>query len=145
MGILVVTSRKPCKRTRVFCKELARAIEGASYLVRGKSSLEELLELAKSEKSKIIHVGDYKGNPGKLAVLDEDGTALISILIKGVVLKREQKEVPIAEGKQAIAEVLCSALGLKSGAIKQCNDILFFERGPAIRVRSCKFGSEARP
>lgn len=144
MAILITSSRKPCKRTRIFCKQLERALPEAFYVVRGKSSLEEMLELAKREKGKVIHVSDYKGNSGKFVVLDEEGEAKISILLRGVALREEQKEKISLAGEQNLADALCSALELKAGVIKQQGERIFFEHGPAMHVRSFKLGKEAR-
>ena len=62
--ILVTTSRKPSRNTRVFARSFSNLLPCSSYIARGKRSVESLFEYAVSKGfSKIAVVQDRKGNP----------------------------------------------------------------------------------
>jgi len=83
MGIVITTSRKPSQKTRSFVKDLGRVLN-VEILNRGKTPLKEILK----SYNKVILVGEYKGNPGKLLYYDNDNLQVISTFISSK-LQRE--------------------------------------------------------
>ncbi|MBW9221358.1 ribosomal biogenesis protein [Methanothermococcus sp. SCGC AD-155-M21] len=81
--IVITTSRKPSQRTRSFVNDLARVLSG-KVLTRGKTSLREIL----NNYPKIILIGEYKGNPGKIKFYNSIKGKLL-ILSISVKLQRE--------------------------------------------------------
>jgi U3 small nucleolar ribonucleoprotein protein IMP4 len=127
--ILITTSRKPCNRTRSFCKDLQRALPEAIYRTRGKAPLDEVLG-----EEKVIYITDRKGNPGKMEIYRE-GKRLLSLVLKGVRLRREiQSPLPTSEGE--LADAISKALNLGKEIVKQHGDAVAFNKGPEIKVIS---------
>lgn len=97
--ILIGTSRKPSQRIRSFVKELARVIPGAMRFTRGKTSLLGLCEEAHAMgASRILLVGGYHGNPGRLGFLKyaegEWSFQPPTLLLRSVILLRERHLPP---------------------------------------------------
>ena len=125
--ILITTSRKPCVRTRRFCKDLQKALPGSHYATRGKSNLRETLK-----EEKTIYVTDRKGNPGRFEVYHR-GNRLLSISIRGVRLSDESKKaIPPLEGE--LSKSISDILDIKEGIIMQYDDSIVFKNGPEIMV-----------
>jgi U3 small nucleolar ribonucleoprotein protein IMP4 len=81
--MIITTSRKPSQRTRSFVNDLARSLN-INVLNRGKTPLKDIL----NEYTKLILIGEYKGNPGKMKLYDTDNDIIISMLISAK-LQRE--------------------------------------------------------
>lgn len=125
MSILITTSRRPTRRVRSFCKELASVFPGSVYVNRGKMSLNEvLLEASARGLLHALVVNVRKGNPGRLDLYDvEKGKLKASLVCLGVKLAREMK-VPArpltkaavaieGEGElEALGKMLAEVLGL---------------------------------
>jgi U3 small nucleolar ribonucleoprotein protein IMP4 len=125
--ILITTSRKPCNRTRSFCKDLQRSLPGSVYKTRGKSSLKPLLQVEKA-----VYITDWKGNPGKFEIY-ENGRRILSILIKGVKLRRERRKM--VQGRVGeLSKTISDALGLQEGIISEYDGSIVFKDGPEMRV-----------
>lgn len=106
--ILITTSRKPSKNTRVFARRLSCLLPLSEYTPRGKKSISELAELSVSKGfRKIIVIQDKKGNPSKLQFLEiskDNWEWADEIEIKSVSLKQikeRQKEVFFTDKKLA--------------------------------------------
>ena len=125
MSIFITTSRRPTRRVRSFCKELARVLPGSTYVNRGKMNLDEvLLEASARGSSHALIVNVRKGNPGRLDLYDvETGGLKASFVCLGVKLAREMKVAvrPLTmaavavegEGElEALGKVLAEALSL---------------------------------
>ena len=69
---IITTSRKPCRNTRVFVRQLAPLIY-ATYVTRGKSSINSLAEMAEYEGiNKLVVVSESKGNPAEIILYNID-------------------------------------------------------------------------
>jgi hypothetical protein len=69
--LLITTSRKPSRRTRRFCRELSAVLPLSLYVNRGKASLRTIAERAVADGySRVLVVGETKGNPSLIRVLD---------------------------------------------------------------------------
>ncbi len=92
--MIITTSRKPSQKTRSFVNDLARVFN-IKVLNRGKTSLKSILE----EYDKLIVVGEYKGNPGKIKLYNTDKNTIISMLVS-TKLQREvcEKETENTQG-----------------------------------------------
>ncbi len=145
--ILIVSSRKPSRRTRSFCKDLRASIPRAIYITRGKRSLEEFFK-EMDEKDRLIHVSEIKGNPSRLVIYDNEKNPLLAIFIKGVRLIRETKRYGYAveeeKSKSKILEMLSESLLTKLKA-REVNNSIIFETGLVIRVRGYKKKEELEP
>jgi U3 small nucleolar ribonucleoprotein protein IMP4 len=102
--IVIGSTRKPTQRIRSFIKELVHVIPHATRITRGKQALSEFLEEAHTMgASKILLVGGFHGNPGRLGFLEwqEDKWVFIppTILLKSVTLLREQR-TPVRSPKR---------------------------------------------
>ena len=91
--ILITTSRRPTRRIRTFCNDLARCIPDAVRVNRGKLSREGLAEKAlEVEADRVIIVDRWKGGPGKIELyrLAEDLLGVPPLIyIRGIKLQRE--------------------------------------------------------
>jgi len=125
MPILITTSRRPTRRVRSFCKELAKVLPGSTYVNRGKMNLREvLLEASSRGSSHALVVNVRKANPGRLDLYDvETGSLKASFVCLGVKLTREMGVVPqplrravvaVEDGEEleSLAKVLAEALNL---------------------------------
>lgn len=97
--IAIGTTRKPTQRIRSFIKELSRVIPGSIRFTRGKQSFGEFCETAQDLGStRILLVGAYHGNPGRLGFLEFNGIIWEfqppTIIIKTTRLLRESKVKP---------------------------------------------------
>lgn len=90
--IAISTSRKPSQRTRSFCKELQFLLPRASYIQRGKSNFEELLERSDEVKARLLLVvGEREGNPGSFSLysMKDPAEPILTFEIEGLRLARE--------------------------------------------------------
>ncbi len=128
-GLIVIgTTRKPSQRIRSFAKELVRVIPRAARLTRGKQSLIEFCEEARSQgASRVILIGGYHGNPGRLIFLQYSQDEWLFqpplIFTKSVILLRQKRQQPIPKSKvlyvvqdtdrdKLNAEIIARALGV---------------------------------
>ena len=119
MPLLITTSRRPTRRVRSFCKELAKALPSTVYVNRGKMSLDEvLLESLGRGADYALIVNVRKGNPGRLDLYHaESRRRVLSAVCLGVKLAREMgasasridRGVVVVEGEGDL-EVLGKAL-----------------------------------
>lgn len=127
-GVIVIgTTRKPSQRIRSFAKELARVIPRATRLTRGKQSLIEFCEDARSQgATRVLLIGGYHGNPGRMVFLHYFQEEWLFqpplIFLKSVILLRQKRRQPIPSSKilyviqdtdrdKPQAEILAQALG----------------------------------
>ncbi len=97
--IAIGTTRKPTQRIRSFIKELSRVIPGSIRFTRGKQSFGEFCDTAQNLGStRIMLIGAYHGNPGRLGFLEFNGELWEfqppTIIIKTTRLLRESKVKP---------------------------------------------------
>ncbi len=110
--MFITSSRKPSAKTRTLCKYLSR-FTGASYVNRGKMSMQQLLESAGIEP--LILVGEYHGNPGELSFFGKTGKLLFSIRFSEsyspkIDSHRFREVEPLFSGRGEIANALASFL-----------------------------------
>ena len=126
--IAIGTTRKPTQRVRSFVKELSWVIPESTRISRGKQGFMELCESAlEYGATRILLVGAFHGNPGRLGFLDYNGETWQfippTIIIKAVQLGRElapsrtrrtTQLFVLAETSQdhQLAELLAQALNL---------------------------------
>jgi len=91
--ILITTSRRPTRRIRTFCNDLARCIPNSIRINRGKLSREGVAEKAlELEADRVIIIDRWKGGPGKIEFfkVDENLTGVPPLIyIRGIKLQRE--------------------------------------------------------
>ena len=92
--VLLTTSRRPTRRIRTFCRDLASSIPNTTRINRGKLSLEGVAEEAASrDLDKVIIIDRWKGGPGRirLFMVTEEGLEEVPprIYIRGIKLQRE--------------------------------------------------------
>ncbi len=92
--ILITTSRRPTKRVRSFCKDLALVIPNSTKVNRGKKSLHDvLIEAVQRRHPYFLIVETWKGNPGNMLFYSTSNLQLeepIAVFrVKGVKLQRE--------------------------------------------------------
>lgn len=97
--IAIGTTRKPTQRIRSFIKEIGRVIPGSVRFTRGKQSFDEFCDTARNlGSSRILLIGAYHGNPGRLGFLQFNGEIWEfqppTIIIKTARLLRESKVNP---------------------------------------------------
>jgi len=69
--MLLTTSRRTSQRTRIFCRELASVLPFCKYVIRGKKSVRELIELGlRNAHDRIIVIETKDGNPHKITSFD---------------------------------------------------------------------------
>ncbi|MEM0285799.1 MAG: hypothetical protein QXW34_01470, partial [Candidatus Methanomethyliaceae archaeon] len=97
MKVLISTSLRPTPRIRTFCKDLASTSSIFQYITRGKMNLPTLFSQALTlNANKIWLINSRHGNPGIIFfhVYEKSEFKNIgSIIIKGVSLKRELKNI----------------------------------------------------
>ena len=105
MPVFITTSRRPTRRVRSFCKELARVFPRSVYVNRGKMNLDEvLLEASARGASHALVVNVRKGNPGRLDLYEVgSGRLKASFVCLGVKLAREMKVAPQPLSRGAVA------------------------------------------
>lgn len=91
--ILITTSRRPTRRIRTFCNDLARCIPNSKRINRGKLSREGLAEKAfELDADRVIIVDRWKGGPGKIELfnVEESLVGVVPLIyIRGIKLQRE--------------------------------------------------------
>jgi rRNA maturation protein Rpf1 len=100
--IAIGSTRKPTDRIRSFIKELTHVIPNAVRLTRGKQGFAEFCSEATSTGAcRMLLVGAWHGNPGRLVFLQQDAKGEWvfqppTILLKSVTLLRELGRDPPA-------------------------------------------------
>ncbi len=94
--ILLTTSRRPTRRIRTFCKDLANSIPDTIRINRGKLNLDGVAEKSiEFNADRVIIVNRWKGGPGKIEFFRVESSGLKrfppTIYVKGVKLRREFK------------------------------------------------------
>ena len=92
--ILLTTSRRPTRRIRTLCHDLARSIPNVARINRGKLSLDGIAERAlELNADRLIVVDRWKGGPGKIKLFRVEPTGLIPVpptmYVAGIRLQRE--------------------------------------------------------
>jgi len=92
--ILLTTSRRPTRRIRTFCRELARSIPNIVRINRGKLSLDGIGEKAlEFNADRVVIVDRWRGGPGKIELFQIGPEGLIPVsplmYIRGIRLQRE--------------------------------------------------------
>lgn len=97
MKVLISTSLRPTPRIRTFCKDLASTSSIFQYITRGKMNIPTLFSQAFTlNTGKIWLVSSKYGNPGTISFYTLENLKfknIGSIIIKGVSLKRELKNI----------------------------------------------------
>jgi len=94
--ILLTTSRRPTRRIRTFCRDLARSIPNVVRINRGKLNLNGIAERAlEFNADRVVIVDRWKGGPGKMELFQTGPAGLIPVsplmYIAGIQLQREFK------------------------------------------------------
>jgi len=92
--ILLTTSRRPTRRIRTFCRDLARSIPNVVRINRGKLNLDGIAEKAlEFNADRVVIVNRWKGGPGKMELFQTGPEGLIPVspllYIAGIQLQRE--------------------------------------------------------
>ncbi len=139
--ILITTTRRPSQRTRSFVRDLYHVIPNAIRRNRGKTSLEDLNEIAlKLGAERILIIGTERGNPSSLYFFEPTPLAIrpISLIyLKGITLRREMtkkkapssKELCISYQSEALsnlAEILSLSLKAKKTILSSKEDLKKF-------------------
>ena len=108
--ILVTTSRKPSRNTRIFARNLANLIPNALYAARGKASVDDIASLASSKGlAKIAIACDRKGNPGRIEFISVSRTSWDwgePLFIKSVSLTKNKKAFDAIKIDDKLSEIL---------------------------------------
>jgi len=92
--ILLTTSRRPTRRIRTLCHDLARSIPNVVRINRGKLSLDGIAEKAlELNADRVIVVDRWKGGPGKIELFRVEPAGLTPVIplmyVAGIRLQRE--------------------------------------------------------
>jgi len=92
--ILLTTSRRPTRRIRTLCHDLARSIPKVVRINRGKLSLDGIAERAlELNADRVIVVDRWKGGPGKIELFRVEPAGLTPVPplmnVAGIKLQRE--------------------------------------------------------
>ena len=91
--VLITTSRRPTRRIRTFCNDLARCIPNSIRINRGKLNREGIAEKAlELDAERIVIINRWKGGPGKLELFHvSEGLVGVPplIYVRGIKLQRE--------------------------------------------------------
>lgn len=92
--ILLSTSRRPTRRIRTLCHDLARSIPNVVRINRGKLSLDGIAERAlELNADRVIVVDRWKGGPGKIKLFQVEPAGLTPVppvmYVAGIRLQRE--------------------------------------------------------
>jgi len=92
--ILLTTSRRPTRRIRTLCQDLARSIPNIVRINRGKLSLDGVAERAlELNADRVIVVDRWKGGPGEIKLFRLEPAGLTPVpplmYVAGIRLKRE--------------------------------------------------------
>ncbi|HPR40972.1 MAG TPA: hypothetical protein PK718_00285 [Candidatus Methanofastidiosa archaeon] len=69
--MLLTTSRRTSQRTRIFCRELASVLPFCDYLVRGKKSIRDIIDIGlRNAHERILIIETRDGNPFRLSSMD---------------------------------------------------------------------------
>ena len=92
--IHLTTSRRPTRRIRTLCHDLAHSVPNIVRINRGKLSLDGIAERAvELDADRIVVIDRWKGGPGKIKLFRIEPTGLIPVpplmYIAGIRLQRE--------------------------------------------------------
>jgi len=92
--ILLTTSRRPTRRIRTLCHDLARSIPNVVRINRGKLSLDEVAERAlELNADRVVVVDRWKGGPGTIKLFRVEPAGLTPVpplmYVAGIRLQRE--------------------------------------------------------
>ena len=92
--ILLTTSRRPTRKIRTLCHDLARSVPNVVRINRGKLSLDGIAERAlELNADRVIVVDRWKGGPGKIKLFRVEPAGLTSVsplvYFAGIRLQRE--------------------------------------------------------
>lgn len=80
--MLITTSRRPSPRTRSFCRRIEKIIN-SHYVNRGKMSIRDmLLKSSQLGHDTIFLVGEMKGNPSIIRILNSKGENILTLQVK---------------------------------------------------------------
>lgn len=113
--MLITSSRKPSNRTRTLCKQLATFFN-CDYINRGKMGMGEVLDLV--HDNSLLIAGEFHGNPGSLAIYNDNGHCLISIHItvadpESLKFKKLKRIEPVIVGHDELANAMANHLSLQ--------------------------------
>lgn len=131
--IAIGTTRKPTQRIRSFIKELARVIPGSIRFTRGKQGFGEFCDTAQNLGStRILLVGAYHGNPGRLGFIEFNGESWEfqppTIIVKTARLLRESEVKPTAGIKNLYVVPDLSSDQNKARLLANALDVPYFTR-----------------
>ena len=131
--IAIGTTRKPTQRIRSFIKELSRVIPRSIRFTRGKQSFGEFCDTAQNLGStRIMLIGAYHGNPGRLGFLEFNGKIWEfqppTIIIKTTRLLRESKVKPTSGIKNLFVIPDSSSDQSKAKLLAQALDVPYTTR-----------------
>ena len=111
---ILTSSRDASKRTRRFLRELSYVIPKSIRVNRGRTSLSEVFDKARSlNASKVLLVASIKGNPSLILVFGTDKRLLHVLRIKGVTLSHDLR------GKDNVADLTNAYAGGTTFCIKE--------------------------
>jgi U3 small nucleolar ribonucleoprotein protein IMP4 len=141
--IAIGTTRKPTQRIRSFIKELARVIPNSMRFTRGKQSFNEFCTTAQDLGAhRILLVGAFHGNPGRLGFLEfrEETWDFQppTIIIKSVRLLRETEANPPGGIKNLYVVPDSPRDEKRAALLAQALDVPYFTRDqlPAPKEKS---------
>jgi len=138
--ILFTTSRKPSKNIRTLAKKIANLIPNSIYLIRGKKSIEELLEISKNKGyPKICIITNKQGNPYLMRFINlgkKNWDWAEELKIKGVYLSKEKITTNTIKTSKELEKLFNtkSEEEAKINLEKQNNQLLF-KKGKKIIIK----------
>ena len=109
--LLITTSRRTSNRVRSFARDLSSVIPGSERFNRGGMGITELASrIRQSGAQAALIISIWKGNPGELTILSQEGVEILKLRLESALLRREID--PSNKGK--VGEIRC--VGVRIGS-----------------------------
>lgn len=138
--MLFTTSRRPSKNTRIFTRRISNLIPESVYIVRGKKSTSDLIEITRTQGySKLCVITDKQGNPNLMRFIKVTKTNwnwAEELKIKGTNVSKDKIRTDSIKTRGKLEELF----NIKSDedsifSIEKIKNEIMFKKGKKILIK----------
>ena len=137
--MLFTTSRKPSKNTRIFTRKLSKLVPNSTYVVRGKKSTDNLLEITRSQGfNKLCVITDKQGNPFLMRfikVTKNNWEWADELKIKGVYVSKNKFETDSIKTTKEVEALFDIKSSDSVFSIEKTKQEMIFKKGKKILIK----------